>query len=211
MNYSSHAVVATLQVSAFIFPALVLTSISAAERKHQHCSSTLPVNRTDSHAAAGCRMGLSRLDSTSAPGSTYGDGQTRARVGSIALTFCKVSLPVEDFVTNINEAFRSGHEGAAVLPPLVIGIEGNAASVPLQLMQACRMQDNSAALVGDSAHSVHPLAGQGLNLGLHDALSLVAHLSRATAAGGAPDDFLALQARTASCRMSSCFSQHAGI
>ena len=106
-------------------------------------------------------------------------------------------LPAHDFVTRINEAFRTGHEGAAVLPPLVLGIEGNAAAVPLQLMQACRMQENSIVLVGDAAHSVHPLAGQGLNLGLHDALSLVAHMSRAAASGGAADDFVALQARVA--------------
>jgi 2-polyprenyl-6-methoxyphenol hydroxylase-like FAD-dependent oxidoreductase len=110
----------------------------------------------------------------------------------------QVLLPAHEFVTRINEAFRAGHEGAAVLPPLVLGIEGKAAAVPLQLMQACRMQDNSIVLVGDAAHSVHPLAGQGLNLGLHDALSLVAHMSRAAAAGGAADDFVALQARVAS-------------
>ena len=109
----------------------------------------------------------------------------------------KVLLSAEDFVTRVNEAFRVGHEGAALLPPLVLGLQGTAAAVPLQLMQACRMQDNSIVLVGDAAHSVHPLAGQGLNLGLHDALSLVAHMARAAAAGGAADDFVALQARHA--------------
>jgi 2-polyprenyl-6-methoxyphenol hydroxylase-like FAD-dependent oxidoreductase len=108
----------------------------------------------------------------------------------------QVLLPADELVTLINEAFRAGHEGAAVLPPLVTGIEGKTAAVPLQLMQACRMQENSIVLVGDAAHAVHPLAGQGLNLGLHDALSLVAHISRASSAGGAADDFVALQARS---------------
>ena len=87
-----------------------------------------------------------------------------------------------------------------MLPPLVMGLEGKAVAVPLQLMQACRMQGNSIVLVGDAAHAVHPLAGQGLNLGLHDALSLVAHMSRAAAAGGAADDFVALQARKTLCQ-----------
>jgi 2-polyprenyl-6-methoxyphenol hydroxylase-like FAD-dependent oxidoreductase len=53
-----------------------------------------------------------------------------------------------------------------VLPPLVTGIEGKAVAVPLQLMQACGMQHGSVVLVGDAAHAAHPLAGQGLNLGL---------------------------------------------
>jgi 2-polyprenyl-6-methoxyphenol hydroxylase-like FAD-dependent oxidoreductase len=129
----------------------------------------------------------------------------RARTCTDNVTLLQVSLPIGEFVTSINEAFRANHEGAAVLPPLVTGIEGKAAAVPLQLMQACRMQDNSIVLVGDSAHSVHPLAGQGLNLGLHDALSLVAHMSRAAAAGGAADDFLALQVCLALCGVLSCF------
>lgn len=120
-------------------------------------------------------------------------------------------MPVEEFVTSINEAFRAGHEGAAVLPPLVMGIEGKASAVPLQLMQACRMQNNAVVLVGDSAHAVHPLAGQGLNLGLHDALSLVAHMSRAAAAGGAPDDFLALQVLKAHGQISFFVSHNAGV
>lgn len=125
----------------------------------------------------------------------------------------KVSLPADELVTCINEAFRASHEGAAVLPPLVIGLEGKAASVPLQLMQACRMQENSIALVGDAAHAVHPLAGQGLNLGLHDALSLVAHMSRSAAAGGAADDFVALQARVTWDIVSDSpsVSQHTGV
>jgi 2-polyprenyl-6-methoxyphenol hydroxylase-like FAD-dependent oxidoreductase len=104
-------------------------------------------------------------------------------------------LPSAELASHVNAAFRSGHEGTAVLPPLVTGIEGKAVAVPLQLMQACGMQHSSVVLVGDAAHAVHPLAGQGLNLGLQDALSLVAHMSRAAAAGGAADDFVALQVK----------------
>jgi 2-polyprenyl-6-methoxyphenol hydroxylase-like FAD-dependent oxidoreductase len=43
---------------------------------------------------------------------------------------------------------------------------------PLQLAQADRWCGQGWALAGDAAHNVHPLAGQGLNLGLADAQAL---------------------------------------
>lgn len=50
---------------------------------------------------------------------------------------------------------------------------GPAHAFPLRLLTVGRLVGPSLALVGDAAHVVHPLAGQGLNLGLQDVDTLL--------------------------------------
>ncbi|HTK36062.1 MAG TPA: UbiH/UbiF/VisC/COQ6 family ubiquinone biosynthesis hydroxylase [Caulobacteraceae bacterium] len=65
-------------------------------------------------------------------------------------------------------------------PPRLVGPRF---SYPLGLMLAERMVAPRTALVGDAAHVIHPIAGQGLNLGLKDAAALAEVLADARRLG----------------------------
>jgi ubiquinone biosynthesis UbiH/UbiF/VisC/COQ6 family hydroxylase len=67
------------------------------------------------------------------------------------------------------------------------------AGFPLQALHAVRYSAARAVLVGDAAHTVHPLAGQGMNLGLLDALSIAGVIEAAVLAGEDPGDLKVLR------------------
>ena len=65
-----------------------------------------------------------------------------------------------------------------------------ASSFPLGLHHAERYWANRLILVGDAAHAIHPIAGQGLNMGLRDVAALAEVLSSSARIGmdlGHPD------------------------
>ena len=96
-----------------------------------------------------------------------------------------LETPEEDFHAAVSEA-----------SDCVLGqVTGSAERLcfPLRLQHAQRYTQKRVALVGDAAHTVHPLAGQGLNLGLLDAAALSEVILDAVAAGMDPGDVRVLR------------------
>ena len=69
-----------------------------------------------------------------------------------------------------------------------IRLAGPRSSYPLGFHHAARITDTRLALVGDSAHAIHPIAGQGLNLGFRDVAALVEVLVEGKRLGLDPGD-----------------------
>lgn len=75
-----------------------------------------------------------------------------------------LSLPDEDFAAEA-EAAMGGFLGR-------ISLAAPRSSYPLGFHHAAQITAQRLALAGDAAHAIHPIAGQGLNLGFRDVAAL---------------------------------------
>lgn len=101
---------------------------------------------------------------------------TVALVWSLAATQAQAKLALSDaeFCADLQAACGGGLGAMRLLAPR--------AAWPLKIAQAqhwCgQRHEKSWVVLGDAAHSMHPLAGQGLNVGLADAAALATHLAQ---------------------------------
>lgn len=83
--------------------------------------------------------------------------------------------------------FRAGvvtsGNGGFEIPPKVLKLASERMVFPLSLRHANDYVSKHVALIGDAAHTVHPLAGQGVNLGFGDAFALSRVIGEAIAVG----------------------------
>jgi ubiquinone biosynthesis UbiH/UbiF/VisC/COQ6 family hydroxylase len=87
-----------------------------------------------------------------------------------------LALDNEDFISELDAA-SSGWLGR-------VETCGPRAAFPLSMRLSECYASQRTVLIGDAAHVVHPLAGQGVNLGFADAAGLVESLIRVRVAGG---------------------------
>jgi 2-octaprenyl-3-methyl-6-methoxy-1,4-benzoquinol hydroxylase len=102
------------------------------------------------------------------------------------------ALPEEALLDELTRAF----------PPCLGELAGLGAvgSFPLKRQHALGYAKEGVALIGDAAHMIHPLAGQGVNIGLLDAASLAQVLIAARADGQDPGSSRVLRNYESMCR-----------
>jgi 2-polyprenyl-6-methoxyphenol hydroxylase-like FAD-dependent oxidoreductase len=116
-----------------------------------------------------------------------GGSDRSAEGNSVAVVWSVQEQRAPDLLALDSAGFQAQLEAASHHALGKLTLTSERAGWPLQLAQADRWCGPGWALAGDTAHTVHPLAGQGLNLGLADARALARVLEQREGWRGAGD------------------------
>ena len=99
------------------------------------------------------------------------DKHTHSIVWSTSPEHCEKLLALDD--SNFNKAVMAALDGQCGL----CEVQSERMAFPLKMRYAQQWVSGKVVLMGDAAHTIHPLAGLGMNLGLKDAAYLIELLS----------------------------------
>jgi 2-polyprenyl-6-methoxyphenol hydroxylase-like FAD-dependent oxidoreductase len=150
------------------------TRLGVAFELHSYGQQALATRVVADQPHAGCALQWFRSPDVLAllpfdrpqPGRSYGVVWSLPEARALEL---RDAAPVH-FEAALNDASQ-GHAGR-------LQLAGERATWPLAVGQAARVHGPGWVLLGDCAHLVHPLAGQGLNLGLGDVAVLARVLAQ---------------------------------
>lgn len=100
------------------------------------------------------------------------DANTHSIVWSTSPAHSDSLLAMDD--NNFNKAVMAAIDGQCGL----CEVQSKRAAFPLKMRYAQQWVEGKVVLIGDAAHTIHPLAGLGMNLGLKDAAYLIELLSQ---------------------------------
>lgn len=159
-----------------------LAGIEAEPRDTGHCAVVTTVRVTHSHAGVARQVFLPTGPLAFLPLTVDGEDRYCSIVWSTspAETERLTGLTREALGVELEHAFEQRLGSVEVIDKAV--------GFPLAQRHATNYVAPGLALIGDAAHSIHPLAGQGVNLGLMDAAVLAEELVSARLRGGCQGD-----------------------
>ncbi|WP_057830725.1 2-octaprenyl-6-methoxyphenyl hydroxylase [Colwellia sp. TT2012] len=121
---------------------------------------------------------IAMLPLKSVNSSSSTDGESRC-----SLVWTMTPAQADEINSLNDDAFKVALERAFGSYLGAITHVGKRDTYPLVLLQAQQQSYHRMALVGNSAHTIHPIAGQGFNLGLRDVEVMAELVTKAVAAG----------------------------
>jgi 2-octaprenylphenol hydroxylase len=121
-------------------------------------------------------------------------------IGMLPLSDGRISIVWSTTPDQADDAMAMNDDAlGALLTEITDGVLGQLTpagprgTFPLRSQHAVDYVQDGLVLIGDAAHTIHPLAGQGVNLGFADAVELADIFATALAAGEYPGDIATLR------------------